>query len=147
MRAARALVNVVELTAMSFMSYISDPVGDSVVVGEVLVAPAAAADRATPPDAQPVPDTSLVLFQLTSVEKFGVAELLSRAILWVVRLRSNANWVASSTSMKLATYRPLTVTATGQPALRAAAPTGKTGARVVCGGPARGAPSRSRAAS
>src|SRR6185369_12383041 len=98
MRAARALVRVVLDTAMSAMSYIRDPVGDSVSVGAVEVAPAAAADSATPPDAHPVPLTSLVLDQAESVEKFGVAELLSRAILWEVRDRSTASWVASRMS-------------------------------------------------
>src|ERR1041384_3736900 len=59
-RTARAFVNVVDDTATSFMSYMIVPVGDSVSVGAVDVPPAAAADRATPPAAQPVPNTSLV---------------------------------------------------------------------------------------
>src|SRR6185312_12830404 len=107
---------------MSFMSYIIVPVGDSVRVGAVLVAPAAAADRTTPPVTQPVPDTSFVLFHVTSVLKLGVAAFDSSAILWVARDRSMASWVLSRMSTQLATYRPETVTATGQPALRAAAP-------------------------
>src|SRR4051812_18071246 len=95
---------------MSFMSYIIDPVGDSVRVGAVDVPPAAAADSSTPPDAQPVPDTSLVLFHTAPVEKFGVATFDNSAILWVVSDRSMASWLASRKSIQFVTNRPETVT-------------------------------------
>lgn len=57
-------------------SYIIEPVGDSVSVGEVEAAPAAAPDKTTPPVARPVPNTSLVLFQVTPIE---VPEAVQRA--------------------------------------------------------------------
>ena len=76
------------------------PVGEIVSVGAVDVPPAAAADRAIPPDAQPVPEISFVEFQVTSVSKFGVAELLIRAILWVVSVQSKPMFVTSSSSIR-----------------------------------------------
>jgi hypothetical protein len=83
---------------MSSMSYMYVPVGEIVFVGAVLVPPAAAADRRIPPDAHPVPETSFVEFQVTSVSKFGVALFVINAIRWVARDRSTASCVASHTS-------------------------------------------------